>query len=125
MARGPVAVCGRLEHARRCERMGLMGCLISPMSLIGPIGSRSPKGAKGPGRQPTPTRAPSPFRLKTPAHRRIPHFTERYNRWPELDLHQTVTFLWCPAICECEGCETFFAVAGVVTVQSRKPVTGV
>src|SRR4029077_8012222 len=93
-------------------------------------GSNSTRSSQRSGiRFPAPRSSPhrvvgpiSPFRPKTPAQRRIPQFTVRYNRWPELDLHQTVTFLWCPAICDRKGCETFFVVAGVVTVQSRKPV---
>jgi hypothetical protein len=57
-----------------------------------------------------------PIRPKTAAWRAIPQFTDRYSRWPELGLHQTLAFLLSPAICEREGCETFFAVAGLVTV---------
>jgi len=45
--------------------MGLMGGLISPMSLIGHIWSLGSGGAKGPGRLPTPIRryADTPARL--------------------------------------------------------------
>src|SRR5258708_12307331 len=44
-----------------------------------------------------------PFAPKRPFADEYHSFTERYNRWPELDLHQTVNFLWCPQFVSVRG----------------------
>ena len=57
-------------------------------------------------------------------HRSRTLLADRYSRWPELSLHQAITFLSSGTICEREGSEKFFPVTGMVASQPGEPFAG-